>query len=209
MDGDCNLWYCQSTEDAASALISNVEGAFYKMIKSSLRFAACVMTASIALSGVSAAPEISLEDRIDQSFSTLKIDLSEEEASKLKNVKIAGVIGNEFQVTDSNGVIHSFYDGLWQKMLNVEAGAPLKPIKALGIGMARTKKSALDAMRKFTGKKNFECDIDRPEEKETEEKFGSYQFCKQRTAGDGGYIWVEFDAKERLTRAGYQAWDPF
>ncbi len=179
------------------------------MIKSSLRIAACGLATFASLQNAYAAPKISLKDRIDQSFSSLKIDLSEEEASKLKNVKITGVIGNEFEVTDSNGVIHSFYDGLWQKMLNVEEGAPHKPIKALGIGMARTKKSALDAVRKFTGTKNFECDINNPEEKEEEGKFGSYQFCRQSTTSDGGYIWLEFDKKDRLTTAGYQAWDPF
>ena len=179
------------------------------MIKSSLRFAVCALVTVASAHIALAASKISLEVRIDQSFSNLKIDLSEEEASKLKNVKITGVIGNEFQVTDNNGVVHDFYDGLWQKMLHVKPGTPIKPIQALGIGMARDKKSALDAVRKFTGKKNFECAIDKPAEKEEEGKFGSYQFCKQRTAGDGGYIWVEFDQKNRLTRAGYQAWDPF
>jgi hypothetical protein len=179
------------------------------MIRGSLRPALWAIVIFAPTLGVHAATKISLEDRIDQSFSKIKIDLSEEEALKLKNVKITGMIGNEFQVTDSNGVVHDFYDGLWQKMIHIKLGAPLKPIKALGIGLARDKKSALVAVRKFTGKKNFECDTNKIAEKEEQAKFGSHKFCKQATAGDGGYIWVEFDKKDNLTRLGYQAWDPF
>jgi hypothetical protein len=189
------------------------------MIKSSLRLThtrltlprltLCALIIFTPVPGVYAAPKVSAEDRIDESFSNIGAGLSEEEARKLKNVTITRDNSDTMTVVDSNGVEHDFYDGLWQKMLHVKPGVPLKPIKALGIGMARDKKSALDAVRKFTGKKKFECDTDKPAEKEELAKFGSYQFCSQRTAGEGGYIWVEFDKKDQLTRAGYQVWDPF
>ncbi len=162
-----------------------------------------------AVNPAAAKAKQSLEDKIDASFSILETGMSEEEALKLKNVKIVGKLEDGLTVIDAAGVEHHFYDGLWQKILHVKAGTPVFPIKALGIGTVRDKKATLDAVNKFTGKKKFECQIMNPSGKEEKAKFGSYQFCSQPTADEGGYIWVEFDKKDRLTRAGYQAWDPF
>jgi hypothetical protein len=172
-----------------------------------LAYLSCISYASV----INAAPAKSLEDRIDESFSNIESGLSEEEARKLRNVNITedDKDNGSMTVVDSNGVIHDFYDGLWQKIIHIKPNAPTKPILALGIGMTRNKKSVLNTVRKFTGRKAMECSV-QPDGSMDARKFG-YMFCKQYIIGgsDGAYVWVAFDKQDRLIIAGYQAWDPF
>jgi hypothetical protein len=177
-----------------------------------LRISAPILTALACIAYASSAYAIapSLKDKIDASFSSIKTGLSEEEAKKLKNVTITGEEEDGITVTDSAGVMHDFYDGLWQKIIHIKPDAAAKPIRALGIGTARNKKSVLNAIGKFTGNKDISCGITKAQSDWEIRKFGTHQFCQQNIGKDSeAYIWVAFDKQDRLIVAGYQAWDPF
>jgi hypothetical protein len=178
-----------------------------------LRISAPILTALACVSCASsiyAKAPLSLENRIDASFSSIKTGLSEEEAKKLKNVTITGEENDGITVTDNAGVMHDFYDGLWQKIIHIKPNAAAKPIRALGIGTARNKKSVLNAIGKFTGNEDISCGITKGQSAWEIRKFGTHLFCQKYIGKDNeAYVWVAFDKQDRLIVAGYQAWDPF
>ncbi len=152
-----------------------------------------------------------LLQKIDASFSELKTGMSEEEALKLENVKIIGKLEDGLTIIDSAGVEHDFYDGMWQKLVQIEPSMPKKPLKAMSIGMARSPKEVVAAIRKFTGQKQMDCIVNKKIHNTSgTRKFGSKTFCKQYFPGtDGAYVWASFNTKDQLTTVGFQAWDPF
>ncbi len=151
-----------------------------------------------------------LMEKIDVSFSALKTGMSEEEAQKLKDVKITGKFEDGITVIDADGVEHDFYDGMWQKLIQIKPNMPKKPLKALDIGTARSQKQVLTAMRKFTGLRQIDCTIQKTSSGSDTRKFGAKTFCKQYFQDtDGGYVWAAFNKKDQLTTLGFQAWDPF
>jgi hypothetical protein len=167
------------------------------------------LSPSLSSPPIAAAPTKTIEDRVDASFSSLKNGMSEERARKLKNVEIVEDEPDGMTVIDSAGVIHDFYDGLWQKIIIIQPEAANQPLRALGIGSAREKQAVIAAVGKFTGKTDMDCSVTKAESAWEIRKFGTHLFCQQFLNEDGSYIWVAFDKEDRLIRAGFQAWDPF
>ncbi len=180
------------------------------MIKSNVYLILCAFVTTLSEPSAYTAPNISLEDRIDASFSALKTGMSEEDALKLKDIKIIGKLETGMALIDVSGVEHDFYDGMWQKLIQIKPDRPVKTLQALDVGTARSPKQVLAAMRKFTGLQHIDCTVKIAPRGSDTRKFGAKIFCKQYFQGtDGSYIWAAFNKKDQLTTLGFQAWDPF
>ncbi|MFC4293183.1 hypothetical protein ACFOWX_12225 [Sphingorhabdus arenilitoris] len=153
-----------------------------------------------------------LFDRIDKDMSRFPFDMKEEEAQKLK---IEGVTYNQDEddfgvLIDETGVLHNFYDGLYGKSIEIDPSAIAQPIKALGIGLARSQKEVLAAFSEYSGGKQLECDYsydsDGPKKvRLSDEVYCNFTFDNEYDAGVG----LTFDGKDQLVRVYVQAWNPF
>ena len=155
---------------------------------------------------------IGLLERIDKDMSPFPFDMKEEEARKLRaeDVTYSEDDVNFGILTDSAGVRHDFYEGLYGKTLEIAPSSNARYIKALGIGLARSQKDVLAAFSDYSGGKQMECDYRYDLSSETKPRLSDDIYCD--FVFDDNFdaiISLKFDGKDRLVHIYVQAWNPF
>ncbi|NJM49493.1 MAG: hypothetical protein HC843_00135 [Sphingomonadales bacterium] len=151
-----------------------------------------------------------LLERIDKDMSRFPFDMKEEDA---REIKLEGVTYNEEEsgvLIDKAGVRHDFYDGLYSKTISIDPLVSTRPIKAFGIGLARSQKQVLSAFREYSGGKDMKCDYAYGSDNGKKTELSDHIRCD--FVFDDNYdalIGFEFNGKDQLVNIYAQAWNPF